>query len=73
MISEVKLILHMMKYAVVPSLIKRETSGVLPHPARFARICFIRVRPRIVVCVTRMTMLKVPFRGVDRTRKVRLA
>jgi hypothetical protein len=63
-----------MKYVAVPSLIKRETNGVLPHPVRLARICFTRVRPTSVVCVISTEMLRIIiYKGGGRMRKLRLA
>lgn len=72
--SEVKFIPHIMKYVAVPSLIKSETSGARPQPARLARICFMRARPRSVLCVATTAMLEVLFtKLVIRMRKSRLA
>ena len=55
--QEVKLVPHRMKYVAVPSRIKTETNGVLPHPVCLARICFIRTRQISVVCVVSTVML----------------
>lgn len=69
-----KKITHIMKYVAVPSLIKSETSGARPQPARLARIFFIRARPKSVLCVATTAMLEVLFtKLVVRMRKSRLA
>jgi len=68
--QEVKLVPHAAKYIAAPSLIKRETSGVLPQPERLAEICFTKASTISVVIVVSTAALESTFiMAVDQTKK----
>ena len=71
--QEVKLVPHAAKYIAAPSLIKRETSGVLPQPERLAETCFTKASTISVVIVVSTAALESTFiMAVDQTKKVGL-